>query len=69
MESRDSCRAGNDRAWKVDGRAQALVGQGRLATTLAVFINICVWTVNQLYKFTIISHSVKSEWLSSVEPR
>ena len=33
MESRESCLAANGRAWKVDGRAQALVGPG-LATPL-----------------------------------
>ena len=33
IESRDSCCAGADRAWKIDGRAQALVGPG-LATPL-----------------------------------
>ena len=27
-ESRDSFRTGDDRAWKVDSRAQALVGPG-----------------------------------------
>ena len=35
IESRDSCQAGDGRAWKVDGRAQALVGPG-LATSLCV---------------------------------
>ena len=33
MESRESCLAADGRAWKVDGRAQALVGPG-LATPL-----------------------------------
>ena len=33
MESRESCSAADGRAWKVDGRAQALVGPG-LATPL-----------------------------------
>ena len=33
MESRESCLAADGRAWKVDGRAQALVGTG-LATPL-----------------------------------
>ena len=28
MESRESCLAADGRAWKVDGRAQALVGPG-----------------------------------------
>ena len=28
MESHDSCFAGDGRAWKVDDRAQALVGSG-----------------------------------------
>ena len=35
MESRESCLAADDRAWKVDGRAQALVGPG-LATPLII---------------------------------
>ena len=35
MESRESCSAADGRAWKVDGRAQALVGPG-LATPLMV---------------------------------
>ena len=35
MESRESCWAADGRAWKVDGRAQALVGPG-LATPLFV---------------------------------
>ena len=35
MESRESCLAADGRAWKVDGRAQALVGPG-LATPLHV---------------------------------
>ena len=34
MESRESCLAADGRAWKVDGRAQALVGPG-LATPLS----------------------------------
>ena len=33
MESRELCSAADGRAWKVDDRAQALVGPG-LATTL-----------------------------------
>ena len=33
MESHESCLAADGRAWKVDGRAQALVGPG-LATPL-----------------------------------
>ena len=33
MESRESCSATDGRAWKVNGRAQALVGPG-LATPL-----------------------------------
>ena len=33
IESRESYRAADGRAWKVDGRAQALVGPG-LATPL-----------------------------------
>ena len=33
MKSRESCLAADGRAWKVDGRAQALVGPG-LATPL-----------------------------------
>ena len=33
MESRESCLAADGRAWKVDGRAQALVGPG-MATPL-----------------------------------
>ena len=33
MESRELCLAADGRAWKVDGRAQALVGPG-LATPL-----------------------------------
>ena len=36
MESRESCLAADGRAWKVDGRAQALVGPG-LATPLDVY--------------------------------
>ena len=35
MESRESCLAADGRAWKVDGRAQALVGPG-LATPLRI---------------------------------
>ena len=35
MESRESCLAGDGRAWKVDDRAQALVGPG-LATPLSM---------------------------------
>ena len=35
MESRESCLAADGRAWKVDGRAQALVGPG-LATPLII---------------------------------
>ena len=35
MESRESCLAADGRAWKVDGRAQALVGPG-LATPLSM---------------------------------
>ena len=35
MESRESCLAADGRAWKVDGRAQALVGPG-LATPLDI---------------------------------
>ena len=35
MESRESCLAADGRAWKVDGRAQALVGPG-LATPLLI---------------------------------
>ena len=35
MESRESCLAADGKAWKVDGRAQALVGPG-LATPLGV---------------------------------
>ena len=35
MESRESCSATDGRAWKVDGRAQALVGPG-LATPLHI---------------------------------
>ena len=35
MESRESCLAADGRAWKVDGRAQALVGPG-LATPLTL---------------------------------
>ena len=37
MESRESCGAADGRAWKVDGRAQALVGPG-LATPLDISI-------------------------------
>ena len=37
MESRESCLAADGRAWKVDGRAQALVGLG-LATPLHLAI-------------------------------
>ena len=37
MESRESCSAADGRAWKVDGRAQALVGPG-LATPLVRMI-------------------------------
>ena len=37
MESRESCSATDGRAWKVDGRAQALVGPG-LATPLVLRI-------------------------------
>ena len=35
MESRESCSAADGRAWKVDGRAQALVGPC-LATPLLI---------------------------------
>ena len=38
MESRESCLAADGRAWKVDGRAQTLVGPG-LATPLVVTIS------------------------------
>ena len=37
MESLDSCFSGDCRAWKVDGRAQALVDLG-LAMSLDLFI-------------------------------
>ena len=40
MESRESCLAADGRAWKVDGRAQALVGPG-LATPLPLIHNSC----------------------------
>ena len=44
MESRESCLAADGRAWKVDGRAQALVGPG-LATPLAIIITSgMIWT-------------------------
>ena len=36
MESHESCLAADGRAWKVDGRAQALVGPG-LATPLCLY--------------------------------
>ena len=39
IESCDSCRAGNGKAWKVDGRAQALVGPG-LAMPLSIIAEI-----------------------------
>ena len=39
MESRESCLAADGRAWKVDGRAQALVGPG-LATPLAENVKV-----------------------------
>ena len=41
MESRESCLAAYGRAWKVDGRAQALVGPG-LATPLCLCVPLCV---------------------------
>ena len=40
MESRESCLAADGRAWKVDGRAQALVGPG-LATPLHILAIFC----------------------------
>ena len=40
MESRESCLAADGRAWKVDGRAQALVGPG-LATPLLGMRRFC----------------------------
>ena len=47
MESRESCLAADGRAWKVDGRAQALVGPG-LATPLSFsgLISGCLLLVN-----------------------
>ena len=42
MESRDSCWAADGGAWKIDGRAQALVGPG-LATPLCVCTYVCVY--------------------------
>ena len=42
MESRESCLAADGRAWKVDGRAQALVGPG-LATPLPRTFGIAVY--------------------------
>ena len=45
MESRESCLAADGRAWKVDGRAQALVGPG-LATRLLTFLR-CVSEADQ----------------------
>ena len=41
IESRESCLAADGRAWKVDGRVQALVGPG-LATPLVISVNIKV---------------------------
>ena len=38
IESRDSCFAHDGRAWKVDGRAQALVGPGLATPLAALFI-------------------------------
>ena len=39
MESRDSKLINDDRAWKVEGRAQALVGLG-LATPLIIYASL-----------------------------
>ena len=47
MESRESCLAADGRAWKVDGRAQALVGPG-LATPLVVLLATISHLSNQL---------------------
>ena len=54
MESRESCLAADGRAWKVDGRAQALVGPS-LATPLLLDITIITIVDPLLYvcmKFT-----------------
>ena len=56
MESRESCLAADGRAWKVDGRAQALVGPG-LATPLDRGIN-----TKYLLLLLLFSHNLKANF-------
>ena len=53
MESRELCSAADGRAWKVDGRAQALVGPG-LATPLLITFYKGKWTKLKL-RFTYLA--------------
>ena len=64
MESRESCLAADGRAWKVDGRAQALVDPG-LATPLGSAVQLYTCTQASLkphyIRLTVIQlHTVLS---------
>ena len=54
MESRESCLAADGRAWKVDGRAQALVGPG-LATPLTMQTHCCLTAEHLLSHFVLLT--------------